>query len=179
MNRQDLLNAVARESGTRLTPEQLAEVIDNFTGPRFTVLGDRNATVARISWGQFHATGSSKREPGDKYDPEIGRQLAVARALRNLADKVQEHADAAVQELNPEPAETPLFGFPIEQWGPPHSSDLFGTTGTDVALSGNRVEAPRPSTQEALDGVRAWANEPSIDPKTRKRLYKALRKAKR
>jgi len=35
------------------------------------------------------AEGSSKRKPGDNPDVTIGSQLALARALRNAADKIE------------------------------------------------------------------------------------------
>jgi hypothetical protein len=55
-----------------------------------STMSDRNATVASLAWSQNPAdrrifTGSAKREPGDAYDPETGRMLATARALRKLA----------------------------------------------------------------------------------------------
>lgn len=42
-------------------------------------------------------TRSSKREPGDAYDEEIGTLYAASRALRAVALKMQKHADALVR----------------------------------------------------------------------------------
>lgn len=55
---------------------------------------DDNATVAvikaEISDGKFvTVTASAKREPGDEFDPQVGSDLATARALRKIADKIE------------------------------------------------------------------------------------------
>lgn len=72
------------------------------------VLQDRNATVAQVgltfrdpSDDGLLATGSSKREPGEVYDPEVGRDLAIARALKNLSYQVEKQAMDRYNKLNP------------------------------------------------------------------------------
>lgn len=46
--------------------------------------------------GSLTATGWAKKHPNDKPDSEIGYNLAVARALRNLADQYEKCADEAM-----------------------------------------------------------------------------------
>jgi len=43
------------------------------------------------------AEGSSKRDPGDKYDESIGVDLAVGRALEALGRRLQRRADGKVR----------------------------------------------------------------------------------
>lgn len=69
-----------------------------------TVLSDHAATVARVTYdsvdgssASVSATGSSKREPGDDYDPETGRLLATARALEKLAGRLNRKAAGRVR----------------------------------------------------------------------------------
>lgn len=45
---------------------------------------------------ELEATGASHRSPGDPADPVIGQEVAVARALRHLADEVLQRATAQV-----------------------------------------------------------------------------------
>ena len=67
-------------------------------------LVDRNAAVAEVTFvvntpvgGSIYVkTGSSKREPGDPFDPDLGEQLAIARALRNLASSIEDDASARI-----------------------------------------------------------------------------------
>lgn len=59
---------------------------------------DRNATVAEAMGFGLAATGSAKREPGDPYSQTIGGNLATARALRGLAQKLEEEAAELIAE---------------------------------------------------------------------------------
>lgn len=56
-------------------------------------LTDENAAVAAatIEEGgkQYTVTASSKREPGDSRNPEVGTQLAIGRALEKLGKDLQ------------------------------------------------------------------------------------------
>lgn len=59
------------------------------------VMVDDNATVAELTdmyTGQVLATGSAKRMPGDVRNVDTGINLATARALKNYAEFVLEHA---------------------------------------------------------------------------------------
>jgi hypothetical protein len=85
------------------------------------VLSSRSASVAEVCIAMpngevFEATGEAKRKPGDKPDPEFGSQLAISRALRNLADQINpvEEEPQPAPELPakpPVPYVTILNGF--------------------------------------------------------------------
>lgn len=59
---------------------------------------DRNATVAEAAGFGLAATGSAKREPGDPFNEAVGGGLAAARALRGLAQKLEEEAAELIAE---------------------------------------------------------------------------------
>lgn len=59
-------------------------------------LNDRNAAVARVEFDDYVATGSSKREPGDRFDPMLGETFAIARALIALGEEMEEDAQREV-----------------------------------------------------------------------------------
>lgn len=46
----------------------------------------------------FFASGSSKRDPADKQNPEIGLQLALGRAVRQLGREILKSANYLVRE---------------------------------------------------------------------------------
>ena len=85
-----------------------------YQGASAAIMQDRNATVAKVSVNQnssynfgsapdfaFTATGSSKREQGDRFNARTGELLALSRAYLNLSRKLY----AAGKELvEPEPA---------------------------------------------------------------------------
>lgn len=60
---------------------------------RFLVLVDDNAAVAKVNTSvgdyDFSATGSSKRNIGEPRDFARGRDLALARAFRELAASLE------------------------------------------------------------------------------------------
>lgn len=59
--------------------------------------GNRTSAEATIVVGKLvHGNGSSGRDPGDKSDAGIGRNLAVARALRSLAANLERDAKGKV-----------------------------------------------------------------------------------
>jgi hypothetical protein len=67
-----------------------------------TVLTDKDAAVCEArggtyaSIGELSATGSAKKHPQDTSDNEVGFNLAVARALRALADQYEKRAEEAM-----------------------------------------------------------------------------------
>ena len=67
----------------------------------FGVIGDRNATVAAISADvagvHYEAAGSAKREKGDTYSEDIGVTLSAARALHDLAGRMETVAKGKVE----------------------------------------------------------------------------------
>ncbi len=64
-----------------------------------TVAEARGSTLSNI--GELSGTGAAKKHPKDLSDNEVGFNLAVARALRSLADKYEERAEQA-QNLPPQ-----------------------------------------------------------------------------
>ena len=48
----------------------------------------------------LHSDGSSRRNPGDAPIPEIGEELATARALYALADQLMDVANKDVETLS-------------------------------------------------------------------------------
>jgi hypothetical protein len=75
------------------------------------LMQDRNATVAKVSVNQssdysgardfeFTATGSSKREKGDRFNARTGELLALSRAYMHLSRKLYAAGRALVE---PEP----------------------------------------------------------------------------
>lgn len=76
------------------------------------LLQDRNATVAKVSLAQrsaysgpddfqFTATGSSKREQGDKFNARTGELMSLSRAYLKLSRQLM---SAARELVEPEPA---------------------------------------------------------------------------
>jgi len=62
-----------------------------------TVMEDSNVVVAVADYVSesfpHSATGSSKRDPSDKYDREVGVNLAIGRALENLSKRLIRKAE--------------------------------------------------------------------------------------
>jgi len=60
---------------------------------------DTRATALLISdrYGEFSGHGDSHRSPRDEPVPEIGDEVAVARALRHLADTILARAEADIE----------------------------------------------------------------------------------
>jgi hypothetical protein len=84
---------------------------------RFYYAADRNVCVvtikAKADGRKYMAVGSSKREPGDVYDPCIGRSLATARALDSLA--VMMEADVIGQVAEAELAKQARLAERLQQ----------------------------------------------------------------
>lgn len=64
-----------------------------YPAPEILYLQDWNATVVQVAMYingcHVTATGSSKRTPGDEFDPGVGYYLALGRALAALGAAVQ------------------------------------------------------------------------------------------
>ena len=56
------------------------------------VLQDNFATVAEVYYKGKRVTGSAKRAKGDRSNPDVGRDLATARALAKLAQHLENKA---------------------------------------------------------------------------------------
>jgi hypothetical protein len=67
---------------------------------------ETSATVVLLSDAPTHlqARGTSRRSPSDLAVPEIGDEIAVARALRHLADQLAGTAAADIEALSGKPA---------------------------------------------------------------------------
>ena len=65
---------------------------------------DTDAKVVLLADSQRHLTaaGHSHRSPGDPTVPEIGDEVAVARALRRLADELLDTAAGDIEQLTGE-----------------------------------------------------------------------------
>lgn len=67
---------------------------------------DTSATVVLLADAPEHlsARGEARRSTDDTFVPEIGDEVAVARALRHLADKLMEAAETDIEMLTGEEA---------------------------------------------------------------------------
>jgi hypothetical protein len=77
-----------------------------------TVAQDKDATVASLHYQpryfatypvlplDFYATGSARRERGDKFDAETGELLATARALQALGRQLEKKASSRIRSAN-------------------------------------------------------------------------------
>jgi hypothetical protein len=62
--------------------------------------GDRTVVEASLLFADelvINSVGSAGREPGDKSDPKIGEALAVARALRSIASRLERQAKGTMK----------------------------------------------------------------------------------
>jgi hypothetical protein len=98
--------------------------IDPWHYANSTILQDRNATVAKVTLVQrsdyngpadfeFVATGSSKREHGDKFNARTGELLALSRAYLHLSRQLFAAGRALVE---PEP-EDDRNDRELNEWG--------------------------------------------------------------
>lgn len=60
-------------------------------GPNFTVHIDSSRTYTTVVMvgDRYGALGTAKRNPRDRHDPQIGVDVATARALRDMADQIE------------------------------------------------------------------------------------------
>lgn len=77
-------------------------MFDKLEGLEISSIENHNATVVSVSYvipneGIITATGSSRRHPDDRYDPELGYQLAFARALESLSRKLNKRAQTKIR----------------------------------------------------------------------------------
>lgn len=61
------------------------------------VITDKDATAVSVVFDGKRYTASSKRNPRDKYDEEIGIDLAVARLFGKISRDLARRADGAVK----------------------------------------------------------------------------------
>lgn len=65
-----------------------------------TVATDGTVTLATVSMGGFSVAASARRDPGDKNNPDIGADLAVARAFHAMARKFERQGNGAVRNAD-------------------------------------------------------------------------------
>ena len=84
--------------------------VDPYQSASARILQDRNATVAKVGIVQssgfppdfsFTATGSSKREQGDRFNARTGELMSLSRAYLKLSRQLM---SAARELVEPEPA---------------------------------------------------------------------------
>ena len=68
---------------------------DDHTSAKATLISGTGANRRHTVTG----AGRSARNPGDASVPEIGQEVAVARALRDLADRLLQAASADIADL--------------------------------------------------------------------------------
>lgn len=88
-------------------------MIQHKTAIHVKVAQTRDVAVAEATWlrtdadpehpWHWHADGSSKRAPGDKRNPALGRDLAVLRALRKLVARLEASLPAGTEEPSDDP----------------------------------------------------------------------------
>jgi hypothetical protein len=143
-----------------------------------TVLQDRNATVAKVTLVQrsdysgpadfeFVATGSSKREQGDKFNARTGELLALSRAYLRLSRDLYAAGKALVE---PEPIvpEDNFIGIGAYAAEPDDGGFLEDPTDEDVELAKQILEdrANFVLATRAAEAAEADAAEPG-DPDPR------------
>lgn len=62
------------------------------TTPEATVVEVEGSSALETYRGNLKATGYAKKHPNDTHDAEVGHSLAMARALRELADTYEKRA---------------------------------------------------------------------------------------
>jgi Rv2632c-like len=71
-------------------------VIDEHVGTRRT---DARARLRTHDGPDLRGEGTARRDPGDAEVPEIGAELAVARALSDLAHRLLDVATGDIEQL--------------------------------------------------------------------------------
>jgi hypothetical protein len=71
-----------------------------FSDLKIVVVADGDATVAVTSFEGVTYTASAKRCPGDKYDENIGFELAVSRLLGKISSALARQGNGAVKHAD-------------------------------------------------------------------------------
>jgi hypothetical protein len=119
----------------------MASTIDPFD---VLILVDRNATVAEVRIADITATGSSKREPGEVFDVEVGHRLALSRALRAAAGQLEAKALERLATLPSGAMQAPVAHWPADlklgfsgmaQW----LADAYGPAFANIGRLGHAI----------------------------------------
>lgn len=123
--------------------------VDPYQHTSARLLQDRNATVAEVTVSQhssydfgvdpdfqFKATGSSKREQGDRFNPRTGELISLSRAYLKLSRQLM---SAARELVEPEP---------VPEYRTPEPEDNFIGVG---------AYAEEPVLQDPTDEDVEWA----------------------
>jgi hypothetical protein len=96
-------NQLLVKGGTAMTTKQwLVEIrVDEYEQERRT---EAEALLRREGSAELRGLGVAQRNPHDQEVPEIGDELAVARALRDLANRLHEVAASDIEQVTHEPA---------------------------------------------------------------------------
>jgi hypothetical protein len=76
---------------------------DMKTAIEYSIIEDNDAVIASVVFVELQTgetisvTGSSKRDPIDKYDPVVGVNLALGRAFEKLGKKLQKRANGKMR----------------------------------------------------------------------------------
>jgi hypothetical protein len=66
--------------------------VDVLTTKEATVVEVEGTTYAQTYQGNLKASGYAKKHPNDEHDAEVGHALAMARALKELAESYERRA---------------------------------------------------------------------------------------
>jgi hypothetical protein len=66
--------------------------VDVLTTEEATVVEVQGTTYAETYQGNLKANGYAKKHPNDEHDAEVGHALAMARALKELAESYEKRA---------------------------------------------------------------------------------------
>lgn len=126
------------------------------------LLQDRNATVAKVQVVQrssydgaadfeFTATGSSKRERGDKFNPRTGELLALSRAYLKLSRELHSAGKALVDPETEEQRDARL-DQELDDWG---REQIEVDAADATALPPDPMDSLSPELQVVADAYNA------------------------
>ena len=115
------------------------------TTPEATVVEVEGSAHLETYRGNLKATGYAKKHPNDEHDAEVGHALAMARALRDLADRYEKRAWERINHP-PQTVTYAIGGVMPENILRPYSMEVsgggFDHAWLDRALGSNREKTP-------------------------------------
>lgn len=97
------------------------------TTPEATVVEVEGSSALETYRGNLKATGYAKKHPNDTHDTEVGHSLAMARALRELADRYEKRA---WDRINAKPPKFATGGLVVSD-SPKSTMEVSGKIDTD------------------------------------------------